>query len=42
MDYEEFKWALGDTVTIKLLRDCFHDKTSLGDATNRKLMRDFR
>ena len=42
MDYEEFKWALGDMVTIKLLRGCFHDKTSLGDATNRKLMRDFR
>ena len=42
MDYEEFKWALGDTVTTKLLRDCFHHKTSLGDDTNRKLMRDFR
>ena len=42
MDYEEFKWALGDTVTIKLLQGCFHDRTSLGDATNRKLMRDFR
>ena len=42
MDYEEFKWALGDTVTTKLLRNCFHHKTSLGDDTNRKLMRDFR
>ncbi len=42
MDYEEFKWALGDTATIKLLRDCFQNRTSLGDATNRKLMRDFR
>ena len=42
MDYEEFKWALGDTATIKILRNCFHDRTSLGDATNRKLMRDFR
>ncbi len=42
MDYEEFKWALGDTTTIRLLQDCFHNKTSLGDATNRKLMRDFR
>lgn len=42
MDYEEFKWALGDTATIRLLHGCFHDKTSLGDATNRKLMRDFR
>lgn len=42
MDYEEFKWALGDTATIKLLRGCFRGRTSLGDATNRKLMRDFR
>lgn len=42
MDYEEFKWALGDTVTIKLLRNCFRNRTSSGDATNRKLMRDFR
>ncbi len=33
MDYEEFKWALGDTTTIRLLQDCFHNKTSLGDAT---------
>ena len=42
MDYEEFKWALGDTATIKLLRSFFQNRTSLGDATNRKLMRDFR
>lgn len=42
MDYEEFKWALGDMATIKLLRNYFRDRTSLGDATNRKLMRDFR
>ena len=41
-EYEEFKWALGDTATINLLQGCFHDRTSLGDATNRKLMRDFR
>ncbi len=42
MDYEEFKWALGDTATLKLLQGCFRNRTSLGDATNRKLMRDFR
>lgn len=42
MDYEEFKWALGDTATVKLLSGCFHSRTSFGDATNRKLMRDFR
>lgn len=42
MDYEEFKWALGDTATVKLLQGCFRNRTSLGDAINRKLMRDFR
>lgn len=42
MDYEEFKWALGDTATIKLLQGCFQNRMPLGDATNRKLMRDFR
>lgn len=42
MDYEEFKWALGDTATIKLLKSHFLRKTSLGDNVNRKLMRDFR
>lgn len=42
MDYEEFRWALGDTATIRLFQGCFHGRTSMGDATNRKLMRDFR
>ena len=42
MDYEEFRWALGDTATIPLLRSAFEKKISLGDATHRKLMRDFR
>ncbi|MDR0938855.1 MAG: AAA family ATPase [Mediterranea sp.] len=42
MDYEEFRWALGDKVTIPLLRSVFERATSLGDDTNRKLLRDFR
>ena len=42
MDYEEFRWALGDSVTIPLLKKSFDEKTPLGDDTNRKLMRDFR
>ncbi|MBQ8502224.1 MAG: ATP-binding protein [Bacteroides sp.] len=42
MDYEEFKWASGDTVTIPLLRTAFEKKMPLGDAVHRKLMRDFR
>ena len=42
MDYEEFRWALGDTTTIPLLRTAFEKKMSLGQAAHRKLMRDFR
>lgn len=42
MDYEEFKWALGDTVTIKLLRESFEKYQPLGDDLNRTMMRDFR
>ena len=42
MDYEEFRWALGDEATMLLLKTAFDDKQSLGDALARKLMRDFR
>ena len=42
MDFEEFKWALGDTVTIKLLGESFEKYQPLGDDLNRRMMRDFR
>ena len=42
MDYEEFRWALGDDVTISLLREAFENKRPFGDAVVRKLLRDFR
>ena len=42
MDYEEFRWALGDTATVPLLQSVFEKPMPLGDATHRKLMRDFR
>ena len=42
MDYEEFRWALGDEVTIPLLREAFNAKRPFGDALTRKLLRDFR
>lgn len=42
MDYEEFKWALGDMTTIPLLKKSFESKIPLGEATTRKLLRDFR
>lgn len=42
MDYEEFRWALGDVVTIPLLREAFENQRFLGDEVVRKLLRDFR
>lgn len=42
MDYEEFRWALGDEVTIPLLREAFENRRALGDEVVRKLLRDFR
>lgn len=42
MDYEEFRAALGDSVSIELLREAFEAKRPLGDGVVRKLMRDFR
>ena len=42
MDYEEFRWALGDTATIPLLRTAFEKRIPLGDAVHRRMMRDFR
>ena len=42
MDYEEFRLALGDNSTMTLLKQMFEKSESLGDATNRHLMRDFR
>ena len=40
MDYEEFLWATGGNAEI--LRRAAEKEVALGDATNRKLMRDFR
>ena len=42
MDYEEFRWALGDEVSVSMLRQVYEDKTPLGQAVNRKMLRDFR
>ena len=41
MDYEEFRWALGDNVTIPLLCSVWEHPQPLKEA-HRKLMRDFR
>ena len=42
MDYEEFRWALGDTITVDMLREAYEAKQPLGDGVMRKLLRDFR
>lgn len=42
MDFEEFRWALGDTASIPLLRKLFESRKPLGDAVHRKMMRNFR
>lgn len=42
MDYEEFRWALGDTTTIPLIKKCFENNKAVGEQLSRKLMRDFR
>ncbi len=41
MDYEEFRWALGDTATIPLLRQAWEQNIPLREA-HRNAMRDFR
>lgn len=42
MDYEEFLWAIGDQASYGLTKKCFERGVSLGQQTNRKLLRTFR
>lgn len=42
MDYEEFRWAMGDNTSIPLLHQAFEKKMSLGEGINRMKMRDLR
>lgn len=42
LDFEEFLWAMGDEVTVPLIRKCFEAKEPLGQALHRKVMNDFR
>ena len=42
MDYEEFRWAMGDKETIPLLKEMLEKKRPLGDDVNRKMLRDYR
>ncbi len=40
-DFEEFLWALGDIVTIPLLKDFFEKKIPLGAAVHKRIMKSF-
>lgn len=42
MDYEEFRWAMGDKTTMPLQKQLFDKKMSMGDELNRAKMRDLR
>ncbi len=42
LDFEEFLWAMGDEATYPLIKQCVETKTSLGAASHRKIMNDFR
>lgn len=42
MDFEEFRWALGDEITVPMLKEFYEAKRPLGQAAHRRIMRDFR
>lgn len=42
MDFEEFLWAIGDTITAKLIKEHFEKRMPFGDAIHRKIMQTFR
>ena len=42
MDFEEFLWAKGNTVTMPAVKSAFESRKPLGDAVHRKIMQLFR
>ena len=42
MDFEEFLWATGDTVTAPFIRECYEKRIPVGDKIHRKIMTTFR
>lgn len=42
MDFEEYLWATGDTVTMPAIKDAFNSRKPLGDTIHRRIMKDFR
>ena len=41
LDFEEFLWARGDTITADIIKDCFHNLEPLGQTAHRKILKDF-
>lgn len=42
MDFEEFLWAAGDTITVPAIKSAFEQRKPLGDTIHRKVMQLFR
>lgn len=42
MDFEEYLWALGDTVTFEAIKSAYERRNPLGDSVHRKIMKKFR
>lgn len=42
MDFEEYLWAMNDTVTVPAVKNAFMKRKPLGDAVHRKIMKNFR
>ena len=42
LDYEEFQWALGNKVSIPIMRKLFESNKGIGDAGARGEMRNLR
>lgn len=42
MDFEEYLWAVNDTVTMPAIKNAFIKRKPLGDAVHRKIMKIFR
>lgn len=41
LDFEEFLWAKGDTVTADIIKDCFLNSKPLGQVAHRKVLNEF-
>ena len=42
MDFEEYLWALGDTVTFEAIKSAYERRKPLGNSVHRKIMKKFR